>query len=418
MKTTHLIIALNVLIYLAMLKFGQVDGSYAFTNLTLLHFGAGFGPLVQDGEWWRLVTSTFIHITPIHIGMNMIALYQVGVVLEPHYGRVRYALLYLAAGLGGSLASLAWNWNHPVVSAGASGAISGLIAAGAVSGHMLIGLSKDAKRFRDSMVRWLVLIVAYGLFAHVDAAAHGGGMAVGAGVAWLLDGRGGAIRRAQKRERDPGFGLDVIILLVVFGGSFYLASRAQHPELLQERSQATFPDDGDEDPAVSDAMLAMAKEAVDNNPASTDAHARLAGLYASFNRAEDCVTEARSVMKLAPASRIGYGYANICLRELGRDAEAKEILADAARHGVSFEHQNNSQPGGSVGSLRAQLAMLACAHQQWEKCAEEARTAVKLAPDDAGGWVALKKAAHALGDQKQADEAQHHLDQLRAHESR
>ncbi len=201
MKTTYLLIGLNVLIYLVMLRVGGSGELAGFSTGTLLQFGANYGPLVVgEGQWWRLFNSMFIHITPLHIGMNMVALYQVGVVLEPHYGRLRYVLLYLAAGLGGSLASLAWNWSHPTVSAGASGAISGFVAAGAVTGHMLLGLTKGAQQFRDGMTRWLILILGFGAIAHADNAAHLGGMVAGGGiVAARSQSGGGALVRAKRQ---------------------------------------------------------------------------------------------------------------------------------------------------------------------------------------------------------------------------
>src|SRR5262249_51467083 len=155
-----------------------------FASHTELLFGADYGPLVvRDHQWWRLVTSMFVHSGPAHLLMNMVALYQAGPLLEQHYGRLRFLLLYLAAGLAGALASLAWNWHDPVVSVGASGAGCGLVAAGAVAGQLRLG-----QRYRDSMLRWLALIAAFGLFVgNIDNAAHFGGMAAGACIAWLLD---------------------------------------------------------------------------------------------------------------------------------------------------------------------------------------------------------------------------------------
>src|ERR687897_578038 len=59
-------------------------------------------PFLQDGEWYRLVTSGFLHFGIIHLAFNMLLLFQLGQLLEPAIGRIRFALLYFAALLGGS----------------------------------------------------------------------------------------------------------------------------------------------------------------------------------------------------------------------------------------------------------------------------------------------------------------------------
>src|SRR5260370_21326207 len=93
-----------------------------FSTGTLIQFGALYAPLVRDGEAWRLVTMMFMHITPLHLAMNMLALWQAGTLLEQHYGRGRFVALYVLAGLCGSAASLAWDWEAPIPAAGPSGA--------------------------------------------------------------------------------------------------------------------------------------------------------------------------------------------------------------------------------------------------------------------------------------------------------
>src|SRR5262249_38424027 len=130
MKTTYLLIVMNALIFAAMVGVAGTSELGGFSPGTLIQFGASTRSLVEAGDWWRVFTYMFIHVTPLHLAWNMIALWQAGGELEEHFGRLRYAILYIMAGLGGSAASLVWNWNHLILSAGASGAISGLIGAG------------------------------------------------------------------------------------------------------------------------------------------------------------------------------------------------------------------------------------------------------------------------------------------------
>lgn len=86
--------------------------------------------LAAEGEWYRLVTAGFLHFGLIHIGFNMLLLYQLGQLLEPAVGRVRFGLMYLAALLGGSAGALLLEPNS--LSGGASGAVFGLMGAAAV----------------------------------------------------------------------------------------------------------------------------------------------------------------------------------------------------------------------------------------------------------------------------------------------
>lgn len=89
--------------------------------------------VLKHGEYWRVVTSMFYHFGIDHLVYNMFMLYMMGAILEPFYGRIRYAILYFAAGLTASAASLWYNGvfaaeeGAHAFCAGASGAVYGLI---------------------------------------------------------------------------------------------------------------------------------------------------------------------------------------------------------------------------------------------------------------------------------------------------
>ncbi|MEZ5228275.1 MAG: rhomboid family intramembrane serine protease [Acidimicrobiales bacterium] len=100
------------------------------TNDAVTRDGWLWGPAVASGEWWRIITSGFLHGSLLHIGFNMYALYLFGEVLEPSIGRLRFVLVYAGGLVGGSLAVLAFNF--PQATLGASGAVLGL--AGAMAG--------------------------------------------------------------------------------------------------------------------------------------------------------------------------------------------------------------------------------------------------------------------------------------------
>lgn len=93
----------------------------------MIGLGTDYTPLTLGGQWWRLLTSVFLHFGLLHVAFNMLALYVNGLMAERIFGSVRYLVIYLVAGLAGSVASLLW---HPVVNgAGASGAIFGILGA-------------------------------------------------------------------------------------------------------------------------------------------------------------------------------------------------------------------------------------------------------------------------------------------------
>lgn len=90
-------------------------------------------PLVADGEWYRLISSGFLHFSILHIGLNMFLLFQLGNLLEPPLGRIRFAMLYFAAMLAGSAGALIVSPDG--ITGGASGAVFGLMAAAVIALH-------------------------------------------------------------------------------------------------------------------------------------------------------------------------------------------------------------------------------------------------------------------------------------------
>jgi membrane associated rhomboid family serine protease len=124
---TYTIIAINIVAFLAELTTGSGGFSGAQSG-TVFDKGALFGPLVHvNHEYWRLVTSGFLHANFLHIALNMWFIYAIGSTLEPALGRVRYVALYFTALLCGSFGVLLLQPDS--VAIGASGAAFGLLGA-------------------------------------------------------------------------------------------------------------------------------------------------------------------------------------------------------------------------------------------------------------------------------------------------
>ena len=176
---TIALIAINVLVFLAMVVSG-----ISFTQPTpqdVLNWGADYGPATLGAhQYWRLFTSCFIHFGIIHIAFNMYVLYQIGPFIEMAFGRIRYLIIYLLAGLGGSIVSVLV---HPqAVGAGASGAIFGLY--GALFAFLLRNRrSLDpavTKSIAKSAGIFVLYNVVYGSISRTtDLSAHFGGLVAG-----------------------------------------------------------------------------------------------------------------------------------------------------------------------------------------------------------------------------------------------
>jgi membrane associated rhomboid family serine protease len=178
-EATLALIAINVAVFLA-------EGSSAFTLTGNAHTSAWvtyhavlFGPLVkQSDDYWRLLTSGFIHWDILHIAMNMYVLYWVGRLIEPAIGRSRLLAIYFTSLLAGSLGVMLGS--PDAITAGASGAIFGLLAAA-----FTIATHRGAEQVRNQLVLLIVLNLAltFGI-SGISIGAHVGGL-IGGGLATL-----------------------------------------------------------------------------------------------------------------------------------------------------------------------------------------------------------------------------------------
>lgn len=173
---TAALIAANVVVFLVDMFSGTVNG--------LGELGADwalFGPSVAAGDWWRPITAGFVHSGLIHIGFNMLLLYQLGTLLEPALGRVRFAALYVMSLLGGSFLVLIMSWDTPTV--GASGAVFGLMGAAVVAFR-----SRGIDPFSTGIPQLLGLnlLITFVAARYISVGGHIGGLIAGLVGGWLL----------------------------------------------------------------------------------------------------------------------------------------------------------------------------------------------------------------------------------------
>jgi membrane associated rhomboid family serine protease len=179
------IVAINVAVFVAMVIGTKKLGHFSVPEL--LAWGANFGPLTVNGQWWRVFTALFVHFSFLHLALNMWAFWNVGRLSERLFGRGTLLFLYIAAGTLASLSSIAWD--PTLSSVGASGAIFG------VFGAFLAFLSRQRRQIPAVIVRkhWistsafvLFNLVCGAVQPGIDNAAHVGGLLCGFVLGYIL----------------------------------------------------------------------------------------------------------------------------------------------------------------------------------------------------------------------------------------
>jgi len=217
---TFALIIMNVLFFILL----EIRGGS--TNIqNLIELGAKYNPAIIDGEWWRIVSSMFLHIGYLHLLMNMLAVYFLGSAVERIFGSWRFLFIYFLSGIGGGLASFAF---AETVSAGASGAIFGLFGA-------LLFFGLHHKRiFFQTMGPGLLLILGVNLVLgftveQIDMGAHIGGLITGfisSAVCHLPNNK-----EIRKQTAAAVMYLAVVVGLILFG--IYNSANSQLHHLME-----------------------------------------------------------------------------------------------------------------------------------------------------------------------------------------
>ena len=182
---TTALIAVNVAVFVAMVATGV--SPMTPSNKHLLNWGADYGPYTFDGQYWRAISSAFVHGGVIHLLVNMWCLWNLGRLLERLLGPFVTIAAYLLTALGASMLSLSW---EPIrISVGASGAIFGI--AGVLITALYYGklnlTHESVRKLLGNVVRFALINLVYGFLAfRVDNMAHLGGLVSGLLIGFLL----------------------------------------------------------------------------------------------------------------------------------------------------------------------------------------------------------------------------------------
>lgn len=205
---TYSIIFICVLVFILM----YVLGNGSTDNYTLLLFGANLDALTKNGDYYRLLTSMFLHIGIMHLLCNMYSLYIIGKEVENVFGKWKYLVIYILSGIAGSILSLAFN--HNTICAGASGAIFGLLGALLYFGYYY------RPYLGATLTRTIIPVIAINLIigfldSGIDNSAHIGGLVGGLLVAMAV----GVPDKSNNNNKING----IVLSLIYFGFIIYLS---------------------------------------------------------------------------------------------------------------------------------------------------------------------------------------------------
>lgn len=213
----QILIYTNLILFTLMVLHGTIRGSGMGAIMSpsprlLAHWGGQYWPWVlENGEWWRCITYAFTHGGLIHLGFNMVVLYQIGPSLELEIGWHRLITVYIFATIVATIAGLFW---HPtIVVVGASGAIFGLIGF-SISYYHRIGSGFAIQR-RNMMLQWALMAFVFGIVVGADNAAHLGGAIAGAAIGWIMPVHIRAQRKTDRLFRNIAISCTVITIISI-----------------------------------------------------------------------------------------------------------------------------------------------------------------------------------------------------------
>lgn len=207
---TYMLMGICIFLFLLMYVFGNGSND----TYTLLIFGANLDQLTLNGEYYRLITSIFLHIGIWHLFCNMYSLYIIGKEVESFFGKTKYLIIFLISGISGSL--LALSFEHNTVSAGASGAIFGLLGALLYFGYYYrtyLGVA-----IQKSILPVIVINLLIGfMIPGISNAAHIGGLVGGVLSSMMV----GIPNKSEKKDKINGLILTIIYLTFITILAFY-----------------------------------------------------------------------------------------------------------------------------------------------------------------------------------------------------
>jgi rhomboid protease GluP len=357
-SATFYLILTNVAVFLAITASGASPTSPSVD--VLLRWGANSGGYTVGGEWWRLVTSMFLHGGIVHLALNMWALLNLGLLAELLFGAMPFLGLYFACGICGSLASVCWRGES--IAVGASGAIFGI--AGALLPALALHPNLRVRRALRSQLSSIALFVFYNLIigagaTGIDNAAHVGGLICGFILGLILptvaSGRG-----AGRRLRDLAA---VLIAIALFAAGAFGAMHTNRASVALQRASAAAQSGNFQQ------ALQYANQAAASAPDNARAQYLLGTVYLEAKQPELAIAPLQRATKLR--SNWGQAFGQLCLAQ-AESGDAKSAIPNCVR--ATKLDPKNSAEFFNLGLTYQQ-------DKQFTAAAEAFRRAVALKPD-------------------------------------
>ncbi len=411
---TFALIGVNALVYLAMVL-GGVSPMQP-SSLQLIHWGADFGPLTLTGQWWRLLSSNYVHIGLVHLALNMWCLFDLGFLAENLYGRWTFLALYLCTGISGSLASLVRN--PLTVSAGASGAIFGV--AGALITTLHYGDLPLARHTMKASLRSLLLFAGYNLAygflkGGIDNGAHLGGLVSGLILGAVLS---RDFRPSLSHRQFRPYLFPATALLLLLGGTGL--RQANLPLVLTANAEQSL-SRGDTAAAIAQlnrsirikptsgaySMLgnvylskqqdaeaeAAYKRALQLSPDDLETQRKLALLYAKNQRFDEAIVAYQQLVRSDPRDVTSLYDLGLVYKQLDRNPEAVATLEKAVA----------LRPGFAPAQFN--LGLLYMRMGRHDEAIRAFQNAARLLPNDPEAQLWLANAYQAKGMTAEANVA-------------
>lgn len=301
---TRILIGINVAVFVAMVLLTRQF--FDFNIDTVLHWGADFAPATAGGEWWRMLTSMFLHGGIIHIAVNMWALRNLGYTAELFYGRRNYLIIYLLSGFAGSSATLVWR--PDTVSVGASGAIFGV--AGALAAMVYVKKLPVDRALLKRDIGSIGAVIFYNLLFGaavpiINNAAHVGGLIAGFILGYALP---ATIFRSEREKGATAGIMAIALVLCVIAVIGYTGHQRLAPDIEVYHAEQAF------DAGNQAATKLHAERAAALHPTGLNSNYTLGWIFLHMNRPADAVPFLEKAVQLSP-----------------KNEQIKALLAEAQR---------------------------------------------------------------------------------------
>lgn len=319
---TYVLIGINIIIWSLLTLYSKISG-HSYSQL-IIDFGAKENLRLLSGEYWRFLTPIFLHANLFHLLINCYSLNAVGGLVEKIFGRLRFSIVYLCAGIMGNILSFIFSFNPGV---GASGSIFGLLGA-----LLYFGLIKPAlfkSHFGNNIILTILLNLGYGFTTTgIDNSAHIGGLIGGfltSGIVFPAN---------QKRWYTNRLFYLCFTLLLVLAGLIYGFNNTQNKIVVKIDELEKLDQAGRWAEAE-----AKAEEILRLKPGNKSVRVytlwTLAKARALSGKYSEALTSAKELTAVDPAS--GHYLQGLLYYDLEQYALAREELEKAKRSGAKYE---------------------------------------------------------------------------------